>query len=156
MNMHVAQMNIGQLWHPLHDRRSAGFTDNTARVNAVADRSPGFVWRCQDEAVALAAEGIRLYDGDPCALATLSVWESAAALEDFVMRTVHGAFLKRRAEWFRPQPDRTYVIWPVHAGHVPGFAEGLDRLNHLRATGPSDAAFDFEYLRANAQTGTLA
>lgn len=156
MTGQVAQMNIGLLRHPLDDPRTAEFADNAARVNALADRSPGFVWRCEDEAASLAAEGISLYDGDPCALATLSVWDSAAALEHFVMRTVHGAFLKRRAEWFRPQPDRTYVIWPVEAGRLPTFAEGLARLDLLRANGPSGEAYDFEFLRANAQTGAIA
>jgi hypothetical protein len=153
MTGHVAQLNIGQLWYPLDDPRSAEFVDNTGRVNAIADRSPGFVWRCEDEAASLAAEGIRLYDGDPCALATLSVWDSAAALEHFVLRTVHGAFLKRRATWFRPQAERTYVIWPTEAGRRPTFAEGLARLDLLRAKGPSGDAHDFEFLRATAQTG---
>jgi hypothetical protein len=149
--MHVAQMNVGLLWHPLDDPRSAEFADNTGKVNAVAERSPGFVWRCVDEQAALAEEGITLFDGDPCALCTLSVWETPDALEGFVHKTVHGAFLKRRVAWFRPLDDRSYVIWPVAAGHRPGFREGLDRLATLQADGPTDAAYDFKYLRHKMQ-----
>lgn len=150
---HVAQLNIGRLRHPLDDPRSADFADNTARVNAIAERAPGFVWRCTDEAAQLAAEGIELYDGDPCAICTMSVWESPAELEAFVLRTVHGAFLRRRSEWFRPQDHRTYVIWPVLAGHAPSFREGLDRLARLQAEGPGAAAYDFGYLRQRVDAG---
>lgn len=49
---HIAQMNMGYLLHPLDDPRTADFTDNTDRVNAVADRSKGFVWRMKDEDLA--------------------------------------------------------------------------------------------------------
>ena len=149
---HVAQMNIGQLWHPADDPRSAGFTDNTGKVNAIAERSKGFVWRCEDEQTALHAEGLTLYDGDPNAICTLSVWESPADLQAFVLHTVHGAFLKRRADWFKPQDHRTYVIWPVAAGHIPGFREGLDRLAMLQSDGPTDAAHDFPHLRQTPQS----
>lgn len=148
---HVAQMNIGQLRHPADHPLSAGFTDNTDKVNAVAERSGGFVWRCVDEAAALKSEGIALYDGDPNAICTLSVWKHPADLEAFVHKSVHGAFLKRRANWFKPQDHRTYVIWPVAAGHRPGFREGLERLAQLEAQGPTDAAFDFNHLRQMAR-----
>ncbi len=103
----IAELNIGQLLHPSDDPRSAEFTDNSDRVNAIAERSAGFIWRCVDEAATLRAEGISLYDGDPNAICTMSVWESRADLADFVLRTVHGSFLRRRATWFKPQDHRT-------------------------------------------------
>ena len=43
--MHVAELNIGRLNYPIDDPRMADFVDNLARVNAMADRMPGFVWR---------------------------------------------------------------------------------------------------------------
>ena len=150
---HVAQLNIGLLNYPQDDPRTAGFTDNVAKVNAIAERSKGFVWRCVDEDAALKAEGIALFDGNPCALCTMSVWETANDLETFVHRTAHGAFLKRRAEWFRPLGQKTYVVWPVPAGHVPTFGEGLERLDRLMANGSTQAAYDFSHLRAAAQRG---
>ncbi len=149
---HVAQLNIGQLWHPVDDPLTAGFTDNTDRVNAIAERSPGFVWRCIDEESALQADGVVLYDGDPCAICTMSVWATPQDLAAFVHKTVHGAFVKRRAEWFKPQDHKTYVIWPIPAGHTPGFRDGLDRLAELQKNGPTDRAFDFKYLRDMLQT----
>lgn len=141
---HVAQLNIGQLWFPTDDLRTAEFTDNSDRVNAVAERSSGFVWRCIEDVPASMADGLTLYPNDPCALRTLSVWETPDALAHFVMRTVHGAFLKRRDVWFRPQTERTYVIWPIAVGHRPDVKEVLE--DH----GPTERAYDFAYLRDRA------
>lgn len=146
----MAQLNVGQLWHQPSDPRSAGFVDNTDRVNAIAERSPGFVWRLIEDPQASMADGLTLYPDDPRALRTLSVWESPEALLHFVMHTVHGAFLKRRSEWFRPQDHRTYVIWRIPAGHIPSVQEGLHRLAELQDHGPTETAFDFAYLRAAA------
>ena len=43
--MHVAELNIGRLNYPIDDPRMAAFVDNLGRVNALAERMPGFVWR---------------------------------------------------------------------------------------------------------------
>ena len=40
---HVAQLNFGRPLHALHDPRMAGFMD------ALAERSSGFVWRLKDD-----------------------------------------------------------------------------------------------------------
>ena len=143
---HIAQMNMGYLLHPLGDPRVAGFAMNTDRVNAVADRSRGFVWRMKDEDLANPDNDYgRLFGRPDVALATLSVWETLEDFEHFVHKTIHGAFLNRRAEWFEHLDAPSYVIWPIPAGHIPTLAEGRDRLMRLRENGPSDAAFDFSY-----------
>jgi len=143
---HIAQMNMGYLLHSFGDPRIAGFEENTDRVNAVADRSKGFVWRMKDEDLANPDNDYgRLFGRPDVALATLSVWESRADFEHFVHKTIHGAFLNRRAEWFEHVDAPTYVLWPIRAGHVPTLVEGRDRLMLLRKNGPSDAAFDFSY-----------
>ncbi|MGC2826392.1 MAG: DUF3291 domain-containing protein, partial [Pseudolabrys sp.] len=46
---HLAQFNIARTRYPLDDPRMAEFVDNVARVNCLADKVPGFVWRLQDE-----------------------------------------------------------------------------------------------------------
>ncbi|MDI3335021.1 DUF3291 domain-containing protein [Defluviimonas aestuarii] len=154
VTQHIAELNIGQLWHPLDDPRTAGFTDNSDRLNAVAERSQGFVWRCLPEEAERETQTVNLYDGDPCALWTMSVWETPDDLEAFVHRTVHGAFLKRRSEWFKPQDHKTYVIWPITVGHTPTLREGLDRLARLQADGPSSDAYDFKTLMARKAEGS--
>ena len=46
---HLAQLNIGKFRFPTDDPRMAGFMQNLDRVNAIAERSEGFVWRLKDE-----------------------------------------------------------------------------------------------------------
>ncbi|MGA7022815.1 MAG: DUF3291 domain-containing protein, partial [Pseudolabrys sp.] len=48
-NHHLAQLNIGRIRFESDDPRMADFTNNLARVNGLAERTPGFVWRYIDE-----------------------------------------------------------------------------------------------------------
>lgn len=143
---HLAQFNIARIRYPLDDPRMAEFVGNVDRVNKLADKLPGFVWRLQDESG--HAMGMRVYD-DAAILPNLSVWEGAGALQRFVFKTVHARFFDRREAWFE-QPDPTLVMWHIAAGHRPSLSEGVERLGHLKAHGPSDHAFGWEHL-AGAQ-----
>jgi len=134
---HLAQFNIARIRHSLDDPRMAEFVDNVARVNGLADKMPGFVWRLQDESG--NAMNMRVYD-DPTILPNLTVWENVQALERFVWQTLHQRFYVRREEWFVPVKT-TLVLWWISAGHRPRMAEGVARLDHLTARGPSDYAF---------------
>ena len=139
---HLAQFNIARIRHPLDDPRMAEFVDNVLRVNRLAEQIDGFVWRLQDESG--HAMGMQVY-GDAALLPNLTVWENAQALERLVFQTVHGRFYKRREDWFVPL-DLPLVMWWVPAGHRPAMAEGVERLDHLKAHGPSDHAFGWESL----------
>ena len=146
---HVAQMNYAVLRHDWDDPRSAGFVDNLARVNAVAERAAGFVWRMDaDDMEHPENDPDRIFGANPRNAATVSVWESAAALDHFVHRTLHGKFLERRGEWFEAVERPSYVIWPIPESHVPTLAEAKQRLDLLAAEGASPEAYDFAYLRA--------
>jgi hypothetical protein len=143
---HIAQMNMGYLLHPFGDPRIAEFEDNTDRVNVVADRSKGFVWRMKEDDLNIPENDCGHLFGRPdVALATLSVWESFEDFEHFVHKTIHGQFLNRRAEWFEHVEAPSYVIWPIAAGHIPNLVEGRERLMLLRENGPIDEAYDFSY-----------
>lgn len=141
---HLAQFNIARIKYPLDDPRMKEFVDNVARVNALAEQIDGFVWRLQDESG--HAMGMRVYD-DPRILPNLTVWKSAEALERFVFRTLHSRFYGRREQWFEPI-ETPLVMWWVLEGHRPRLPEGVERLHHLKAHGPSDHAFGWEYLPA--------
>jgi Domain of unknown function (DUF3291) len=141
---HLAQFNIARIRYPLDDPRMAEFVDNVARVNALAEQIEGFVWRLQD------ASGHAMnmtVDGDAAILPNLTVWQSAEALERFVFRTLHSRFYGRREEWFAPI-ETTLAMWWVEAGQRPTLQEGVARLDHLKAQGPSDYAFGWESLPA--------
>jgi len=148
---HLAEFNIARIKYPLDDPRMREFVDNVERVNGVADKLPGFVWRLKDESG--HAMNMTVY-GDAAILPNLTVWEGVEALERFVFKTVHGRFFDRRETWFE-QPDPTLVMWWVPAGHQPTLEEGVARLDHLKTHGPSDHAFGWESLPA-AQIGNTA
>ena len=61
--LHLAQLNIGRLRYEVGDPRMADFVDNLALVNGLAERSPGFVWRYQDDSG--SAIDTRPFAGDP-------------------------------------------------------------------------------------------
>jgi hypothetical protein len=139
---HLAQFNIARIRYPLDDPRMAEFVDNVARVNALAEKIEGFVWRLQDDSG--HAMNMTVYDA-PTLLPNLTVWENPQALERFVWQTLHGRFYRRREDWFVPL-DTPLVMWWVPAGHRPPMQEGVERLDHLKAHGPSDTAFGWAQL----------
>lgn len=141
--MHLAELNVARPRVPLDDPRIADFVNNLDRINAIAERSPGFVWRLKDEsgnstAVTLAA--------DPNLIVNLSVWESAGDLEQFVWNTVHKQVYRRKAEWFEVLQKPHFVMWPVAVGHRPTVAEAEARLDHLAEHGSTDFAFGWDHL----------
>ncbi|MQY08686.1 DUF3291 domain-containing protein [Actinomadura macrotermitis] len=137
---HLAQFNVATLLHPLDDPRTAPFVELLAPINALADGTPGFVWRLAEEGEP-DATGLRPLGAD--VIVNYSVWESHEALWDFVYRSRHLEVLRRRREWFRRHVDMHLVMWWIPAGHVPTVAEGVERLELLRAQGPSPRAFTF-------------
>jgi len=139
MAHHLAQINVAAAVAPLDDPRMAGFVDGLVSVNALAEGSPGFVWRLQDDAG--DATGIQAFD-DPTILVNITVWESVEALRDFTYRSEHGAYFRRRREWFAADRRGT-ALWWVEAGHIPSVDEAVGRLEYLRAHGPSPFAFTF-------------
>ena len=141
MKWHLAQLNIAKARFDIADEGMAGFVDNLDRINTLGDESTGFVWRYQTEDG--DATATRVFD-DPDILLNLTVWESADALRDYVFRTELVEFLRRRREWFEPDSGYpTLTLWWVPAGTRPTPTEARERVEHLRAHGPSDRAFTF-------------
>jgi hypothetical protein len=140
--MHLAQLNIGRLRAPLEDPRIDGFRTNLERINALAEASPGFVWRLQDESG--DATGIKVFDDD-LEIINLTVWTSIDALADFAYRSGHRQILRRRREWFEPPSLPILCLWWIPEGTLPSPAEALARLEHLRAHGPTPLAFTFRH-----------
>jgi len=134
---HLAQLNIATLLAPLHSPQLAGFVGALEPVNAVADASPGFVWRLQTEDG--DATSIRAFDDDRI-IVNLTVWEDVEALEAFVLAGRHLDVLRRRREWFEKM-DRAYlVLWWIPAGTIPTIEEAAARLDKLRERFPAPGA----------------
>jgi len=141
---HIAQINIGRVKAPLEDPVMAGFLSRLDEINALADRSPGFVWRLQ------TSEGnatyFRPYEHDDRILLNMSVWDSVEALQHYVYDTMHAELLRQRRDWFERFAGVYVALWWVPAGHIPGIDEAKKRLAHLETHGPTEFAFTFKQI----------
>jgi Domain of unknown function (DUF3291) len=138
---HIAQLNIALPKAPIESPLLAEFVALLDPVNALADRSPGFVWRLQTEEG--DATGIRAFDDDRL-IVNMSVWESIDALTAFVYDGGHLEVMRRRRQWMQHLRQHL-VLWWVAPGHLPTVAEAEDRLEHLRLMGPTPYAFTFKH-----------
>jgi GNAT superfamily N-acetyltransferase len=139
MTAHVAQINIGTMVAPTDDPAVAEFMEALDRVNALADHAPGFVWRLQSDAG--NATDIHVFP-NPLQLVNMSVWERVDALKDYVYRSEHVEFFRRRAEWFEADAKRV-ALWHVAAGELPELDDAVRRLDFLERSGSSPYAFGF-------------
>ena len=140
---HLAQLNVGRARFATDDPRMAEFMGALDRVNALAERSPGFVWRLQSDSG--NATDIKL-TADPQFIVNLSVWETPEQLEHFVWNTVHKHFYQKKGNWFGPMRTPHFVMWWIPAGSLPSPEDALARLAHLTQHGPSEHAFGWESL----------
>ncbi|MGH9275228.1 MAG: DUF3291 domain-containing protein [Acidimicrobiales bacterium] len=140
--MHLAQLNVGRLRAPMDDPLIDDFRTNLEPINALAEASPGYVWRLQDESG--DATSINPF-GDELEIVNLTVWESIEALADFTYRSGHVEFLRRRREFFEAPTKPIVCLWWIPDGRIPTVEEAIERLEHLRAHGPTPTAFTFRH-----------
>lgn len=139
----LAQVNLGRLRAPIDDPMIAEFKHALDEINAVAEASPGFVWRLQDDDG--NATGIEVSPDDELVIPNMSVWESIEALSEFVYRSDHTPFLRRRRDWFERFGRTFLALWWVPTGHLPTLAEAIARLDILERHGPTTRAFTFRH-----------
>lgn len=138
---HLAQINIARMLAAIDDPIMVDFVANLPSINALAEQSPGFVWRLQSDSG--DATSIKVYDDDMI-IVNLTVWENPEALRVFVYKSNHYGFLRERKRWFEKFDGPYYAMWWVRAGHVPTTEEAKARLEFLRQNGESSFAFSFK------------
>ena len=137
----IVQLNVGRAIAPLEDAVMADFMNWLGQINALAERSPGFVWRLKGP----NGNNARLkVNDDPLFIVNLSVWSSIDALYDFTYRSDHATVFKRRHEWFERLGRPNTVLWWQPAGTVPSAEEALARLDRLTTLGPTPEVFTFK------------
>ena len=141
MKYHLAQYNIARLLEPLDSPSLAAFMAALDPLNRLADESPGFVWRHQTEDGNSTAIRVR---GDPMIIINFSVWESIGSLFEYAYHSAHVEIFRRRWEFFEHMDQPYLVLWWVPPGHEPSVEEAEERLDYLRANGPSAHAFGFK------------
>jgi hypothetical protein len=122
------------------DPKMGSFIARLDPLNDIADSSPGFIWRLDDDSTDEIAA--RVF-GSPRLIFNMSVWESVEAIEDYAYKSDHVEAVRKRAEWF-VKPTRTpLVLWWVKAGHRPSVEEAKTKFDLLWSSGPSPEAFTF-------------
>ena len=138
--MQLAQINIGRILAPMDSEIMSGFKNNLEKINALAESSPGFVWRLKDENN--NATDIKVFE-DEFLLINMSVWENKDALFNYVYKSDHTSFLAKKKQWFEKLKDMHLALWFVENGHHPTPTEAIERLEYLRKHGDTPFAFSF-------------
>lgn len=101
-NYQLAQINIAKLVSPIDSPPIADFVADLDRINLLAERSKGFIWRLKDETG--NATHINPFN-DALLIVNISVWESVEDLKQFVYRSDHVEVYIKRAKWFEKMPE---------------------------------------------------
>ena len=111
---HLAQINIGRiLGETIDDPVMSKFVAQLDEVNALAEGSPGFVWRLKDEGN--NATSFNPYN-DNRIIVNMSVWETLEHLTKFVYQGRHAEVLRSRRDWFANFGKPFTTMWYVPAG----------------------------------------
>ena len=130
--------------HPtLIDLPMQGFVSRIDEINTLAEQSPGFIWRLQDDSG--NATSIRAFD-DPNLLLNMSVWKDVASLRHFGYKSVHVELLRNRHSWFNAPVDAYQVLWWLPENERPTLEHANQKLKKIQSAGPSAEAFNFSTL----------
>lgn len=145
VNHHLAELNIARLKAPLDHEDSAEFTRALDPINALAEATPGFVWRLTDDDGSSSSYVELPGNDDPLLIVNYSIWTDLESLKHFMFKSGHAMYLRRRREWFDPMDEAATVLWWVPAGTVPSLMEAHRRLELLRANGPTEEAWSLNH-----------
>lgn len=137
-NYHLAQLNIANAVATMESPEMEGFVARLDEIHDLADNAEGFIWRWESETIDSSVVDVF---GDPLLLVNLTLWESVETLKHFVYKTIHVELIRDREAWFSKMPEMHQVVWWVPEGHTPSVTEAKERLDKLRADGPTEAAF---------------
>ena len=97
MPHHLAQINIATTRYQLQSLEMKEFVGALEAINALAERSAGFVWRLTGDEN--NATEFRPFD-DHRIIVNMSVWTDLESLKSYVYASAHTDYLRRRKEWF--------------------------------------------------------
>ena len=136
----LAQLNLAKMKFAIDHPEMSDFVARLDAINALADASPGFVWRLQTDDG--DATGIDFFGTD--ALVNMSVWKDIESLHGYVYRSAHNEVMALRKQWFERMSESYSVLWWITDGQLPTLEEASERLDCLRELGPSARAFTFK------------
>jgi hypothetical protein len=132
----LAQLNIAQMKYSIEAPEMADFVASVDRINQLAEKSPGFVWRFTgDPEQELAVFG-------PGILVNFSCWDGVDSLHNYVFKSAHTDIMRRRKTWF-DHLKTSSVMWWHKYDEPPTLKEAGRRLQLLAANGAGNEAFTF-------------
>tara|TARA_R110002050_G_scaffold109796_5_gene221192 strand:+ start:2425 stop:2892 length:468 start_codon:yes stop_codon:yes gene_type:complete len=148
---YLAQINIAKMIDAIDSPIMADFVNNLDSINALAERSDGFVWRLKDEEN--NATTIQVFEDD-FIVVNMSVWKSMNALFEFTYASDHVEIFKRKKEWFRKMKEMHMAFWYVEDDCMPTTQQAKERLTYLQKHGETPFAFTFKskYTPEDAKT----
>lgn len=135
---HLAQLNLGLFKAPLDAAEMAEFAAALGPINAIAEATPGFIWRLKGDDGAPSSFVEVPGADDPLWAPNMSVWRDLDSLKHFMYKSGHASYLRRRTEWFQVPTRPINVLWWLPAGELPTLEDALKRLDYLSEHGPSD------------------
>lgn len=137
---HLAQLNIAKMKFAIESPEMLDFVNSLDEINALADNSPGFIWRlCSDDG---DTTSIDCFGCDR--LVNMSVWKDVQSLHDYVYKTSHAKIMSRRRQWFDRILEVYTVLWWLPAGAKPSLQQAKEKLELLNNNGPDHNAFTFK------------
>jgi Domain of unknown function (DUF3291) len=142
---HLAHVNIAWMHAAVHDEEMSGFAARIDEINALAEHSPGFVWRIPEAFVTPAT--LEPFEADfpgfqrDRLLYNMSVWQSVNDLHSYTFGTAHAELLNQRHQWIDRIEGASVALWWVPEGTLPTIAESVARLRLVRQQGPTQEAF---------------
>lgn len=143
MTYHLAQINIAKLLEPIDSPLLEDFVGDLDRINEIADKSKGFVWRLKDDTG--NATNINPFD-DTSFIVNMSVWETIDDLKDFVYNSGHMEVFRKRTKWFETMKTPHMALWWVKIGDYPTAKDGKNKLLELEKYGETASSFSFKEL----------
>ena len=138
---YLAQVNIAKMIDEIDSPIMADFVNNLDRINALAENSPGFVWRLIEEGN--NATEISVFD-DRFIIVNMSVWKTIDDLFKFTYSSDHVEIFKRRKEWFHKITEMHMAFWFIDEKTIPTPEEAKKRLAYLQEHGETPYAFTFK------------
>ena len=132
----VAQFNWAKPKYDLEAPEIEEFVRALDAINLLAESSPGFIWRTKETDSKDPDREQPL--GDEY-IANFSMWETLEDLQNFVYKSGHTFYLKKRNEWFTPE-KYSNVVWYTESS-VLTIEECMKARQELLKNGPSSDFF---------------
>ena len=112
MTWQLAQINVGTVLYPTDDPRLDGFMSRLDRINALAEDSPGFVWRLQSESGNATDIDV---GGDPLFIVEVmkmfnKVYAPFSGTIEKVLVDTDGVIISKGQPIFKITPDEKIVV----------------------------------------------